>query len=66
MWPSSDSWRAFAPSQTCGLKKTIAQGVDMGRPSRLEARAEKSAGTFTATFIGGTCVPMMRGTLEIG
>ena len=38
----------------------------MGRPSRLEARAEKSAGTVTATFIGGTCVAMMRGTLEIG
>jgi trans-2,3-dihydro-3-hydroxyanthranilate isomerase len=48
------------------LEKAIAQGVDMGRPSRLEARAEKTAGTVTATFIGGTCVPMMRGTLEIG
>ncbi len=56
---------ALRPEPDLTLEKTIAQGVDMGRPSRLEARAEKSAGTVTATYIGGTCVPMMRGTLEI-
>jgi trans-2,3-dihydro-3-hydroxyanthranilate isomerase len=56
---------ALRPEPDLMLEKTIAQGVDMGRPSRLEARAEKSAGTVTATFIGGTCVPMMRGTLDI-
>jgi trans-2,3-dihydro-3-hydroxyanthranilate isomerase len=57
---------ALRPEPDLRLEKTIAQGVDMGRPSRLEARADKIAGTVTATFIGGTCVPMMRGTLEIG
>ena len=31
----------------------------------LLARAEKTAGVVTATFIGGTCVPVMRGTLEL-
>jgi trans-2,3-dihydro-3-hydroxyanthranilate isomerase len=57
---------ALRPEPDLTLEKTIAQGVDMGRPSLLEARAEKAAGIVTATFIGGTCVPMMRGTLEIG
>jgi trans-2,3-dihydro-3-hydroxyanthranilate isomerase len=57
---------ALRPEADLTLEKTIAQGVDMGRPSLLEARAEKSAGTVTATFIGGTCVPMMRGTLDVG
>ncbi len=57
---------ALRPEPDLTLERTIAQGVDMGRPSRLEARAEKSAGTVAVTFIGGTCVPMMRGTLEIG
>jgi trans-2,3-dihydro-3-hydroxyanthranilate isomerase len=56
---------ALRPEPDLTLEKTIAQGVDMGRPSRLEARAEKSAGTVTATFIGGTCVPMMRGILDV-
>jgi trans-2,3-dihydro-3-hydroxyanthranilate isomerase len=57
---------ALRPEADLTLEKRIAQGVDMGRPSLLEARAEKSAGTVTATFIGGTCVPMMRGTLDVG
>ena len=47
---------ALRPEPDLRLEKTIAQGVDMGRPKRLEARAEKTAGTVTATFIGGTCV----------
>jgi trans-2,3-dihydro-3-hydroxyanthranilate isomerase len=47
------------------LKLRIAQGVDMGRPSLLEASAEKHNGEITALSIGGRCVPMMRGTLEL-
>jgi hypothetical protein len=27
--------------------------------------AEKSAGTVTATYIGGTCVPMTQGVLDL-
>jgi trans-2,3-dihydro-3-hydroxyanthranilate isomerase len=46
------------------LRLRIAQGVDMGRPSLLEAGAEKENGTITALSIGGRCVPMMRGVLE--
>jgi trans-2,3-dihydro-3-hydroxyanthranilate isomerase len=47
------------------LSKTIGQGFDMGRPSILEASAEKKGGKVVATYIGGRCVPMMSGTIEI-
>jgi trans-2,3-dihydro-3-hydroxyanthranilate isomerase len=47
------------------LKFRIGQGIDMGRPSLLEAGAEKHGGKITAMWIGGRCVPMMRGVLEI-
>jgi trans-2,3-dihydro-3-hydroxyanthranilate isomerase len=47
------------------LAKTIGQGFDMGRPSILQAAAEKKAGAVTATYIGGRCVQMMSGVLEI-
>jgi trans-2,3-dihydro-3-hydroxyanthranilate isomerase len=47
------------------LAKTIGQGFDMGRPSILEASAEKKAGKVTATYIGGKCVPMLKGTIEV-
>ena len=47
------------------LSMRIAQGFEMGRPSLLDARAEKNAGVVTATYIGGLCTPMMRGTLDL-
>ncbi len=47
------------------LARRIGQGVEMGRPSVLEASAEKKSGTVVATYIGGRCVPMMRGTIEL-
>jgi trans-2,3-dihydro-3-hydroxyanthranilate isomerase len=47
------------------LSKTIVQGVEMGRPSMLRAEAEKKNGIVTATFIGGRCVPVMSGTIEL-
>ena len=53
------------PRSDCVLEKTIGQGFDMGRPSILQGRAEKKAGKVTATYIGGKCVPMMSGTIEI-
>jgi trans-2,3-dihydro-3-hydroxyanthranilate isomerase len=48
-----------------GIAKTIAQGVEMGRPSLLLAEAEKAKGIVTATYVGGRCVPMMSGTIEL-
>jgi len=47
------------------LNLRIAQGVDMGRPSLLEASAEKRGGKIVEMAIVGRCVPMMRGTLEV-
>jgi trans-2,3-dihydro-3-hydroxyanthranilate isomerase len=43
----------------------IAQGVEMGRPSVLEARAEKRAGVVTEARIGGTSVLVAEGSMEV-
>lgn len=53
------------PEPDLQLSKTIAQGVEMGRPSLLQAEAEKRGGVVTATFIGGRCVPVMSGTIDL-
>ena len=53
------------PRPDLTLSKTIGQGFDMGRPSLLEATAEKKDGTVVATYIGGRCMPMLSGTLQI-
>jgi len=47
------------------LKFRIGQGIDMGRPSLLEAGAEKRGGKVIGMWISGRCMPMMRGTLEV-
>lgn len=38
----------------------ISQGVEMGRPSRLRATAQRTAEGVTAT-VGGGCIPVLRG-----
>lgn len=43
----------------------IAQGVEMGRPSKLTAKVTKTAGAITQIKIGGTAVPVMRGTIAV-
>jgi trans-2,3-dihydro-3-hydroxyanthranilate isomerase len=53
------------PEPDLQLSKTIAQGVEMGRPSMLYAQAEKRGGIVTATFIGGRCVPVMSGSIDL-
>ena len=53
------------PRPDLSFSRTIGQGVDMGRPSVLEATAEKKAGKVVATYIGGRCVPMLSGTIEL-
>jgi trans-2,3-dihydro-3-hydroxyanthranilate isomerase len=47
------------------LELRIGQGIDMGRPSLLEAGAEKRGGKVVGMSIGGRCVPMMRGMIEV-
>jgi trans-2,3-dihydro-3-hydroxyanthranilate isomerase len=53
------------PEANVSLSKTIAQGVEMGRPSLLNAQADKKDGIVTATYIGGRCVPVMSGTIDL-
>ncbi|WP_445488740.1 PhzF family phenazine biosynthesis protein [Rhodopseudomonas sp. RCAM05734] len=53
------------PEPNLTLTRRIAQGVEMGRPSLLHAEATKQDGAVTATFIGGSCVPVMTGTIEL-
>jgi trans-2,3-dihydro-3-hydroxyanthranilate isomerase len=43
----------------------LAQGVEMGRPSRLRARAEKTNGVVTATWVGGSCVMVSEGFILV-
>src|SRR5262245_8130167 len=43
----------------------IAQGVEMGRPSVLEARAEKNGGIVVGTWVGGASVLVSDGFIEI-
>jgi trans-2,3-dihydro-3-hydroxyanthranilate isomerase len=56
---------SLRPEPDLLLNIRIAQGVEMGRPSILDASAEKRGGTVIETRIGGRCVPVMRGTIEI-
>jgi len=53
------------PEADLSLSRTIGQGFDMGRPSILQASAEKTAGRVIATFIGGRCVPMLSGEIDL-
>ncbi len=53
------------PERDLTLMKTIAQGVEMRRPSLLHAEAIKADGVVTTTYIGGRCVPVMSGTIDI-
>lgn len=43
----------------------IAQGVEMGRPSVLDARTRRSGGEVTGVWIGGGSVLVAQGTIEI-
>jgi trans-2,3-dihydro-3-hydroxyanthranilate isomerase len=43
----------------------IAQGVEMGRPSTLAARAKKADGEVTETGVGGPCVKVSQGFIEV-
>lgn len=54
---------ASDPAPDLDLALKIAQGVELGRPSRLQARARKRGRRVVETRIGGTVVPVADGTL---
>lgn len=56
---------SLRPEADLSLSLRIAQGVEMGRPSLLETSAEKRGGRVVETRIGGRCVPVMSGTIDI-
>ena len=43
----------------------VAQGVEMGRPSVLEVRTEKRGGVVVNVWIGGDCVLVSEGLIEV-
>ena len=53
------------PRPDLTLSKPIGQGVDMGWLCVLVFFVEKKAGTVTATYIGGRCVPMLSGAIDL-
>jgi trans-2,3-dihydro-3-hydroxyanthranilate isomerase len=55
----------YRPEVDFTLSKIIGQGFDMARPSVIEASAEKKTGRVVATYVGGRCVPVMRGTIDL-
>lgn len=52
----TDGWHAWR----------IAQGIEMGRPSLIAARACRDNGQVTEVCVGGTAVPVAEGTIEVG
>jgi trans-2,3-dihydro-3-hydroxyanthranilate isomerase len=44
---------------------TITQGVEMGRPSRLDVAAEKRGGDVTAVRVSGAAVIVTDGTIHL-
>jgi trans-2,3-dihydro-3-hydroxyanthranilate isomerase len=44
---------------------TLHQGVEMGRPSVIEVHAAKTAGEVRQVEVGGPCIPVMRGEIEL-
>lgn len=55
---------SLLPDADTKIGITIEQGVEMGRRSIIELEVVKSNGTVTDVLISGSCVPVMRGTLE--
>ncbi|MHC0433535.1 PhzF family phenazine biosynthesis protein [Streptomyces sp. O3] len=50
---------------THGRHVEIAQGVDIGRPSRMRARVEGTGADITGVEVGGDCVITARGSLLV-
>jgi len=54
-----------APEASGTMRWNIHQGLEMGRPSLLEARAEKHDGAVVTTAVGGYSVLVSEGTIEV-
>ncbi|MEO1090332.1 MAG: PhzF family phenazine biosynthesis protein [Pseudomonadota bacterium] len=55
----------LAPSADGSLAYRLAQGIEMGRPSRLDVRADKTGGIVTAVHVTGAAVMVADGWLAL-
>ena len=44
----------------------VFQGIELGRPSALRIRARKENGCVVASWVGGTCVMVSEGWIDVG
>jgi len=56
---------SIAPGDNVDLQYAVEQGVEMGRPSLIIAAAVKTGEGPVTASVAGTCVPVMRGTLQV-
>ncbi|MBV8093542.1 MAG: PhzF family phenazine biosynthesis protein [Acetobacteraceae bacterium] len=56
---------SLAPGEDVELGFEIAQGEEIGRPSRILASASKSAEGAIRASLAGDCVPVMRGQVDL-
>jgi trans-2,3-dihydro-3-hydroxyanthranilate isomerase len=47
------------------LRWTIEQGLEIGRPSRIEVEADRAGGATVAVRVGGSAVFVTRGTMSV-
>ena len=55
----------YKPESDGEYRWRIAQGVEMKRPSVLDARTEKRSGTVTGVWIAGNCTMVSEGYIEV-
>jgi trans-2,3-dihydro-3-hydroxyanthranilate isomerase len=56
---------SLAPGENADLAYEILQGAEMGRPSTIIASARKTAEGPVLATVEGSCVPVLRGTVEL-
>jgi trans-2,3-dihydro-3-hydroxyanthranilate isomerase len=54
-----------APEKDGTLRWSVDQGIEMGRPSRLELEADKTNNVVTAIRVGGSSVIVSSGTMQL-
>ncbi|HEX5581555.1 MAG TPA: PhzF family phenazine biosynthesis protein, partial [Gemmatimonadaceae bacterium] len=56
---------ARTPRNDATLRWTVAQGVEMGRPSRIEVEADKEDGAISGVRVGGSTVMVCEGRMRV-
>jgi trans-2,3-dihydro-3-hydroxyanthranilate isomerase len=57
----AETGASAAPTQ----RWVVAQGVEMGRPSRLELEVDVAGGAIGAVRVGGAAVPVIEGEIRL-